>query len=109
MTINNYLYRFLATTFVLLLMGTTTSPQPNALPSAGYLDDSVFRDGLRERGLRNLLEQYLTEPPPLDEIDARLRQREKLLEDASGENLYAYQRELIVDKASAILTTLIEQ
>ncbi|MGQ9649586.1 MAG: hypothetical protein ACUVXJ_05720, partial [Phycisphaerae bacterium] len=47
------------------------------------LDDSLFRDGLRERGLAEWLDQYLADTPPADAIDAMLREREKLLEQAA--------------------------
>ena len=72
------------------------------------MDDSLFRDGLRERGLADWLNQYLAESPPTDAADARLREREKLLQEAAAAPDGAQQRRLI-EQASSILTDLLDK
>ncbi len=95
---------------VVFLLGTTTAvAQVSTLPSAGHLDESLFREGLRQRGLTDWLEQYLADTPPLEDVDARLRQREKLLDEAAKPALTDDQRRTLVTEASAILSSLISE
>lgn len=73
---------------------------------AAPLDDSLFRDGLRERGLADWVDQYLADTPPIDAIDTRLREREKLLEQAATAKSADDQR-AAVEQASRILRDLL--
>jgi len=83
--------------------------QATSLPSAGDVDESLFRDGLRQRGLTEWLDQYFADTPPVDEADARLRQREQLLEEATAADLTVNQRRTLVNRAGAILSSLITE
>ncbi|UCD28111.1 MAG: hypothetical protein JSV03_13600, partial [Planctomycetota bacterium] len=113
MTVQNHLYRITWTPVLLVIMSAVsaadTDARSNTLPTAGYIDEAVFREGLRQRGLTDLLEQYFQDNPPLNKIDAQMRQREELLEKASQQIIPNHQRESIIDKASDILSKLIEK
>jgi len=107
MTIKRF-FIITALTILLSASGTHASEAPpSKLPPAGFLDESLFRNGLRERGLTEWLEQYLADTPPLDQIDIQLRRREELLQKASTANLIDAQRESAVSQASQILSELI--
>jgi len=92
-----------------LLALATVAPAFAGTPAtAPSVDDSLFRDGLRERGLTDWLEQYLAETPPTDAADARLREREQLLQQAAAAPAGAQQRRLI-EQGSAILIDLLDK
>jgi tetratricopeptide (TPR) repeat protein len=73
---------------------------------AASLDDSLFREGLRERGLAEWLDQYLADTPPADATDAMLRERETLLEQAATAKSVDDQRSA-AEQASRILRDLL--
>ncbi len=73
---------------------------------AAPLDDSLFRDGLRERGLAEWLDQHLADEPPADATDAILRKREKLLEEAAVATSVEDRRRA-TEQASLILRDLL--
>lgn len=73
---------------------------------AAPLDDSLFREGLRERGLAEWLDQYLADTPPADATDAMLRERERLLEQAATAKSVDDRRSA-AEQASRILRDLL--
>ena len=54
----------------------TTSTSPASAQGAARLDEEVFRRGLRERGLFELLESYGGEQPTSEETGQAVRRRE---------------------------------
>src|SRR5689334_20743820 len=91
-------------TFLMLSLGPAPSVESTALPPE--IDDAVFRDALRQRGLTGWLEQYLTDNPPADESDRRLRARETLLSEGAGLPPGGERRKKLLD-ASRLLTQAI--
>ncbi len=97
----------------LFLLYFTLSPgvvraQTASMPAAEVFDESAFREGLRQRGLTHWLEQYLSDTPPVDDVDRELRRREKLLLDLQRPELSAQQRQQIVEEAGGILKQLLK-
>ena len=91
--------RLLAVAGLVALMPLVVAAE--SLPAAGALDESAFRDGLRQRGLTDWLEQYLSDTPPVDEIDAQLRRRESLLDQAARTGLSEPERRATATEAAA--------
>lgn len=71
------------------------------------LDAGEFRDGLRKRGLIELLEYHLNESPPADEVQAHLLRRELLLATAADGTQTQAQRDRAQVQADQILEDLI--
>jgi len=82
---------------------------PDPIPPAGYVDEALFREQLRQRGLTDWLQQYYADTPVPDEIDARFRRRESLLARAAEPGALTHDRRAKVAEASAILTSLIAE
>lgn len=76
---------------------------------ADFWSESTFREGLRRRGLDDWLQQYLAETEPVDEIDAALREREKLLARARQEDINYINKQECLRQASRVLETLLEK
>ncbi len=82
-------------------------PQLQQHPEESRFDGTAFRDGLKTRGLTDLLTHYIKEFPPADDIDARLLQRDiKLTESTDLSRSYRQRREAIAE-ANRILESLI--
>lgn len=84
----------------------------SAAPPAGAereLDEAAFREGLRQRGLTDWLDQHLADVPPISPADAQLRERERLLDAAAAPGLTRQVRREKVDAAGAILSRLITE
>lgn len=94
---------FATMTVTAILTVGTTRPCSAAPP-----DDSQFRDGLRERGLTEWLAQYFADTPAVDPVDARLRERERLLQEAADAGL-APERPQLVQQAGGILVELLRK
>ena len=91
----------------LMILSSGARAQPAVLPNPGELDESVFREGLRQRGLSTWLEQYEADTPAIDEIDAELRRREKLLTEA--DTLLPAERARRIERADRILIALLAE
>ena len=78
-----------------------------ALPAPGFVDEALFRESLRRRGLGDWLGQYAADSQPADEIDSQFRRREVLLARLNDARLPFYERQQIVSQAGSILTGLI--
>ena len=83
--------------------------QPNPIPPAGYVDEALFREQLRQRGLTDWLTQYYADTPAPDEIDAQLRRREALLDQAAKPGTPSYDRRVKMAEAADILGGLIAE
>ena len=79
----------------------------DAPPEARRLDGDGYREGLRRRGLIDLLEAALSEAPPGDEVEAELLRREILLATADDASRSAAARRAALDEANGILRSLI--
>lgn len=88
---------------LVMLLSAAPSSAP-ALPPE--VDEAVFRDGLRQRGLQSWLDQYLEQTPAIDDADRLLREREALLAEAivatSSEVRQARQRDATARLREAI-------
>ncbi|MCH7813286.1 MAG: hypothetical protein IID40_04615 [Planctomycetes bacterium] len=71
------------------------------------MDGDVYREGLRQRGLIDLLEAALSEAPPGDEVEAELLRREILLATADDASRTAAARRAALDEANGLLRSLI--
>ncbi|MCP4250708.1 MAG: hypothetical protein GY778_27015 [bacterium] len=71
------------------------------------MDEEVYREGLRRRGLVDLLEAALSEAPPGDDVEAELLRREILLARADDVSRTAAARRAALDEANGILRSLI--
>ena len=98
--------RLWVTTIAVLLAATLSWARPP--DDAADLDEAAFRQGLRERGLTEWLDQYLKDTPPADAVDARLRQYEVLLAEADQATVSPAQRETMLTQADEILAKLID-
>ncbi|HUU83053.1 MAG TPA: tetratricopeptide repeat protein [Phycisphaerae bacterium] len=76
-------------------------------PESRRLDDKEFRDGLRKRGLIDLLEHHLNESPPADDVEADLLRRELLLAAAADESRPESERSEAQAQADRMLEELI--
>lgn len=80
-----------------------------SLPPPGAVDEALFREGLRARGLSDWLKQYAVDSPPADDVDTALRKREALLARLDDPMLSLFEREAIVRQASGLLAAQIER
>ncbi len=85
---------------------------PSLAPAAGdpldnRLDPNEFRDGLRRRGLIELLEFQLSEAPVGDEVEADLLRREVLLAAWADRTRSAEERAAALSQANDVLRALI--
>lgn len=80
---------------------------PSSQPMIGEVDDAVFRQGLRDRGLIDWLDQHLADTPPPDAADAECRRREQLIAESQNENLSHGQRDNLIGQAHTILMDLL--
>ncbi len=78
-------------------------------PEAARLSDAIFRQGLQERGLTDLLEFYLSEYPPADAIDALLLRRELKLAQHADATRSEEERRAALQSADEILLHLVRQ
>jgi len=85
----------------------TSTAKSDPIPPAGYVDDAFFREQLRQWGLTDWLEQYYTDTPAPDEIDAQLRRRESLLAEVAEPDVLGYERRAKMAEATEILDALI--
>lgn len=90
---------------VLVLLATAALAPAGNSSTGPALDESLFREGLRERGLTDWLQQYLADTPTADVVDARLREREKLLEQAASAPP-GPQRQRLIEQAHRLLADL---
>lgn len=67
---------------IITVAGAPPSIAQTTQPAIAHIDEAAFRAGLRERGLTEWLDQYAADEPAMDGVDARLREREALLEKA---------------------------
>lgn len=88
-----------------ILASVAVGAEPPSLPAP--VDDAVFRDALRERGLDPWLKQYFADSAKPDEIDARMRRREVLLREAASVDLPSGERESRIVQAREILAELV--
>lgn len=86
-----------------------SSPPAMSLPPPGVVDEALFREGLRARGLSDWLKQYAVDSQPADDVDAALRKRESLLAKLDDPMLSLFEREAIVRQASELLAAQIEK
>lgn len=98
-----------ASALILMLTLSTREFRAQAEPSQpdAATDEIRFREGLRQRGLDEWLEQYLTETPPVDAVDAALRDRERLLQEASAPGRPHQERRGKIQEAGEILSQLV--
>jgi len=89
------------------LLTLASSARPEEPPEARRLDSQAFREGLRQRGLVELLELHLGESPPQDAADAELLRRELLLVTAEDPSLSPEQRRAARVQADDIFRSLI--
>lgn len=84
------------------------TPAPQVLPER-EAEESAFREGLRQRGLDEWLDEYLAATPPVSVVDGQLRRREALLAQATAQGTTRRQRQQLVVEASHALSQLIEK
>ncbi|MHC4066395.1 MAG: hypothetical protein ACYSUI_18110 [Planctomycetota bacterium] len=77
-------------------------------PEAQRLDPQELRDGLRRRGLTELLELVLEESPPQDDAEAALLRRQILLAAYEDSSLAIEERQAAVTQANDVLRELID-
>ncbi|NLX14615.1 MAG: hypothetical protein GXY44_13315 [Phycisphaerales bacterium] len=73
------------------------------------LNEAAFREGLRQRGLIDWLEQYCQDRPPADEVEKALRRREILLVEAEQSSTPLWRRKELIDEAGRILLSVMER
>ena len=80
-----------------------------ASPEDRRLDATEFRQGLRQRGLTELLELYLREAPPADPVEALLLERDLRLAQHADPALPHAQRRAALNDANRTLERLIAE
>ncbi|MFQ5490238.1 MAG: hypothetical protein ACE5GE_05905 [Phycisphaerae bacterium] len=90
---------------LILWMALPAAAQPG--PAKSPLDEDQLRDGLRKRGLMELLEFQLGQSPPADRVAAALLRREVLLANLKNPTRTLDQRQADLEQATAILRQLI--
>ncbi|NLX20422.1 MAG: hypothetical protein GXY55_01965 [Phycisphaerae bacterium] len=110
------IYQSLAVIAALLAFGwlsarpaTADKPAIAPPPLSPALDEAAFRQGLRQRGLLDWLEQHEADHPPADEADAQIRRRERLLARWSNPDTPPQEQRASLTEATAILKALIER
>lgn len=93
---------------IVLLAPVLAGAAPATQPVPPVDDDIVFREALRSRGLNAWLELDLADHPPSDEVQARLRQRERLLAEAAAPGKSPADSLQVVARAAQILSDLID-
>lgn len=76
---------------------------------AAFFYEVTFREGLRQRGLGDWLDQYRQDRPPADAVEEALRRRENLVEQAERPSTSPGQRKQIIDEANRILADAVDQ
>ncbi len=94
------------------LCGDATPPPAasrDAVPASqpSRLDEEVFRRGLRERGLFELLDLHDREHPPRDDVSRALRHRESLLRESDDLGRSPSERAESCRKATRVLEGLV--
>ncbi len=74
-----------------------------------FLNEAAFREGLRQRGLEDWLDQYFQDRSPADEVEEALRGRESLLEQAERPSTPPGQRKQLIDQAGRILADMVDR
>src|SRR3990172_1605123 len=94
---------------VVLLLLLTAWAAAGSGPEERRFDSADFYEGLKQRGLTELLKFYLREHPPADDADAlRIARDLKLAEHAAPSRSPA-ERAAALAEANRILETLIER
>lgn len=94
---------------VLVLAAAAVVPPPAAFAVSDELDDSQFIQGLRERGMRDLLDYHLDTNPPEDPLQEQAVRIELYKIDFEDPDLSAAERTEAVDNALDAYRSLIEQ
>ena len=92
---------------VLISLLILTSVALGDAPEDRRLDADEFRQGLKDRGLRDLLERYLEDSPPADESQGALLRRDLLLAEWADKSIPEEQRRAALEQANDILRELI--
>ncbi len=101
----------------LLLFATLVAAQPQQVPSPDTTDPAeevrlspaMFREGLKKRGLIELLEQHLKEYPPASPSAATLMAREVKLAEFADKSRALTERRAAIAEANRLLEQLIAE
>ncbi|MCH7527604.1 MAG: hypothetical protein IID39_09215, partial [Planctomycetes bacterium] len=78
-------------------------------PEGARFGESAFRNGLKERGLTDLLALHLREHPPNDAVEAGLLARDVKLTESADPSRSAAKRAAALTEANRLLDALIEE
>jgi len=94
---------------LMLWLETAWADATPASPAAMQrdVDEAAFREGLRQRGLDDWLDQHLADLPPVSPVDEQLRLRDKLLAEAGARDTSRRLRQQKVVEAGKILSQLL--
>jgi len=100
---------FFAAFVSLAVVATTLAQTPSSYPEAQRFNTAQFHDGLKKRGLTDLLALHLLEHPPGDPLDAALLARDVKLAESADPSRTIEQRRASLAQANELLGQLIDE